>query len=283
MSKCTNVFKSRGQPRVLAALTLLLLFPHPVLRGADPRPLTRPAAQAAFPGGCLEANLRWEVDCPKRAYTITGITDGVKPGLKRVEFTWHFTTLSEAVAKRTEFTTGDHRGTAFFLLYDDGWRFQMTQDFTNSLNARGGSNTRPFAPQPPSLVSEEIREDVCNVLSFAAEAYYVDFNSFYLVDSMHAKDSHQATSLDDRRDGPRALKLVKTALSPLYIRVFPERDPYDNPYVFEIRENGAEIQMRSLGSDGKAGGNDDTVCTTRGGGQVSCPVIPKGATFKKCR
>lgn len=282
MTQSTAATNRLGRHRFLSILSLLL-FTHPALRATEPGALTRPAAQAAIQKAsqwCPEA-LRWSSDCPKRAVAVTGITDGPSPGTKRVEFTWYFTTLSENVAKRTGFTTGDHRGTAFFRLYDDGWRL-ITGDRDKSLAGKGGSNTRPFVVESPSQAFDEIREDVCPMAT-AFGAHYIDFNSFYLVDSMHSKDVNHPMLLDDRRDGARSKDLVKTALSPLYIRQIPDLDPYGNEYLFEIRANGNEVHITSLGPDHKLGGGDDTVYVVRAGTEDSFLSTPKGATFQKCR
>ena len=64
---------------------------------------------------------------------VTGITDSTRPGMKEAKFTWRFslTALGKELSSKSpkigdKYSPGSsHDGTAFFRLYDDGWRLEQ--------------------------------------------------------------------------------------------------------------------------------------------------------------
>lgn len=210
-------------------------------------------------------------DMKKVVLAVTGITDGLLPGSKVAEFTWHFKTVTKQIAERTGARTGDHRGDADFKLYDDGWRLAEVRPGAGT----SGANTRPFTVLSDAELLEQTRSEIC-AMANAFNAYAVDFNSFYLV----IPTSKPPTALDDKTDGLRTTAVIRQALSPIYLRAqdIPDADPYGSEYQFTIADAGQAFSIRSFGKDRRFGGGDDFVFRSTAPGVV----VHGASTLKGC-
>jgi len=180
---------------------------------------------------------------------VTGITDGPQPGVKVAEFTWHFTDLTEPIAAYTGARTDEHAGQATFRRYDDGWRVVDVQPG----NGQDGANARPFNADR-EFAAKRTASEMCSI-AIAWQARYTDLTTYHLVPPTFPP----STDTRYRTGGVKTTADVKNALSPTYIKTFPEHDMFGREYRYEVSADGEHFTIASSGADGKFGSDDDLV------------------------
>jgi hypothetical protein len=186
----------------------------------------------------------------KRQVTeVTGITDGPEPGEKVADFTWHFTNLTEEIALYTGAKEDNHRGEATFRRYDDGWRVVDVQPGNGQDGENGQQLRRDSGPD-----TSRIATDMCGV-ALAWQARYTDLSTYHLIPASWPP----STDPRYRTGGTKTTAQVRTALTPTYLKTFPEHDGFGREYRYEVSADGEHFMIASAGADGRFGNSDDFI------------------------